>query len=405
VTSAPRWLAILGIGEDGVEGLAPAARALLGGAQVVYGGERHLALAAPLIAGEARAWPRPLSDALPALAALRPAPVAVLASGDPYCFGVGATLAKVVPAEETICIPSPSAFSLTCARLGWSLPDVATVSLCGRRIETLIPHLQPDARVLVLSADARTPGEVAGLLRARGFGTSDVHVLEALGGPRERIRVMRADAEMPDDIDPLNMLALDLRAGPDARVLPLSCGLPDEFFDSDGQLTKQEIRAVTLAALAPYQGALLWDIGLGSGSVAIEWLLRHPANRAAGVEANAERAARAAGNAAALGVPRLRIVRGHAPDTLPDGPAPDAVFLGGGVQAPGMIETLWAKLRPGGRMVANAVTIESEARLFAAHAAHGGTLRRIGVERIDAVGSMRAFRPAMTVTQWAADKP
>jgi precorrin-6B C5,15-methyltransferase / cobalt-precorrin-6B C5,C15-methyltransferase len=405
VTSAPRWLAILGIGEDGVEGLSPAARALLGGARVVYGGERHLALAASLIAGEARAWPRPLSDAFPALRALRPARVVVLASGDPYCFGVGATLAPVVPVEETICIPAPSAFSLACARLGWSMPDVAAVSLCGRRIETLIPHLQPDARVLVLSADAHTPGEVAAMLRARGFGASRVHVLEALGGPRERIRVARADEGVPGDIDALNLLALDLRAGPQARVLPLACGLPDDVFDHDGQLTKQEIRAVTLAALAPHQGALLWDIGLGSGSIAIEWLLRHPANRAVGVEANAERAARAAGNAAALGVARLRIVQGHAPETLPDGPAPDAVFVGGGVQAAGMIETLWAMLRSGGRMVVNAVTVESEARLFAAHAEHGGMLRRIGVERIDAVGSMRAFRPAMTVTQWAADKP
>jgi precorrin-6Y C5,15-methyltransferase (decarboxylating) len=404
VTSSLRWLAILGIGEDGVEGLSAPARARLEAAEVVYGGARHLALAAPLIRGEARPWPHPIADAFPMLLALRPRPVAVLASGDPYCYGIGATLARWVPAEEMLCLPAPSAFSLACARLGWSLPEVTTHSLCGRPLATLIPLLQPGARLLVLSADAATPAGVASLLRARGFGGSRLHVLEALGGPRERVRSLRAADRLPDEIDPLNLLALELEAGPEAAVLPLVPGLPDDAFAHDGQLTKQEVRAVTLAALAPRQGELLWDVGCGSGSIGIEWLLRHPANQAVAIEQSAERAARAARNAEALGVPRLRVVEGAAPSALAGLPPPDAVFIGGGAQRPGVIETAWEALRPGGRLVVNAVAVETEAVLFGACRRLGGTLRRIAVERLDALGTLHAFRPAMTVTQWVARK-
>jgi precorrin-6Y C5,15-methyltransferase (decarboxylating) len=405
VTSNPRWLAILGIGEDGVEGLSPAARALLGGAEVVYGGARHLALAAPLIRGETRPWPSPLTGAFAGLRALRPRPVAVLASGDPYCFGIGARLAAVVPPEETTCLPAPSAFSLACARLGWPLAEVATLSFCGRPIEPLVPCLQPGARVLALSADAATPASVAALLRARGFGPSRLHILQALGGPRERIASRRADEPLPEDIDRLNLLAIEVIAGPEARPLPLASGLPDECFESDGQLTKQEIRAVTLAVLAPLQGERLWDIGCGSGSISIEWLLRHPANRAIAIEPRPDRAARAARNAAALGVPRLELVQGAAPEALRGLPMPDAVFIGGGGQRPGVIETAWEALRPGGRMVVNAVTVETEAVLLAAHARLGGSLRRIAVERLEGIGRLHAYRPAITITQFVTVKP
>jgi precorrin-6Y C5,15-methyltransferase (decarboxylating) len=403
VTSPPRWLAILGIGEDGVEGLAPAARALLGGAEVVFGGERHLALAAPLIRGEARVWPRPLARAFPALGALRPRPVAVLASGDPYCYGVGATLASMVPPEETLCVPAPSAFSFACARLGWPLAEVTTLSFCGRPVAALIPHLQPGARVLALSADASTPEGVASLLRARGLGASRLHLLESLGGPCERVRAQRAD-EAIADVAALNLLAIEVVAAPDAKILPLSCGLPDALFETDGQLTKQEVRAVTLAALAPLQGELLWDVGCGSGSIAIEWLLRHPSMRAIAIEARADRAARAARNAAALGVPRLRVVEGVAPDALSELPMPDAIFLGGGGRAD-VIATAWTALRAGGRIVANAVTVQTEALLFDTCTRLGGTLRRIAVERLEGLGPHHAFRPALPVTQWVARKP
>ena len=404
MTTPPRWLSILGIGEDGVEGLTPPARAMLDAAEVVYGGARHLALAAPLIRGEARRWPQPLGAALPELLRLRPRPVAVLASGDPYCYGIGALLALHVPADETRTVPVPSAFSLACARLGWPLAEVAVLSLCGRPLATLIPHLHPGARLLVLSADETTPAAVADLLRGRGFGASRLHVLEALGGPRERIRSLRATDWMPGDIDRLNMLAIELAAAADATVLPLGAALADEAFAHDGQLTKQEVRAVTLAALAPRRGEMLWDVGAGAGSVGIEWLLRHPANRAVAIERDPARAARAAANAANLGVPHLDVREGVAPAAFAGLPVPDAVFIGGGAEQPEVVEAAWTALRDGGRLVVNAVTIETGSVLFAAFQRHGGTLRRISLERLDAIGSLHGFRPAMTVTQWVAVK-
>ena len=405
-TSAPRrWLAILGIGEDGVESLTAAARALIVGADLVIGGARHLALAASLIGGERMNWPSPLTEAFQIILAHRGRPVVVLASGDPYCYGVGSVLGRLVPLSEMLCVPAPSAFSMACARLGWASQDVATLSFCGRPLEAVLPRLQPGARILALSADAATPGALAELLRRYGFGASIMHVLEALGGPRERMRATTADAALPADIDPLNLVAVEVRAGPDARVIPLAPGLPDDRFEHDGQITKREVRALTIAALAARAGELLWDIGCGSGSIAIEWSLCHPANRAIGIEPRTDRATRAARNALALGVPGLRIVTDAAPAALAGLPAPDAVFVGGGAQDAGVLKAGWAALRPGGRMVANAVTIETEAQLFAAQREHGGNLTRLSVERLDRLGGKPAFRPAMTITQWAAVKP
>lgn len=403
--AAPRWLAILGIGEDGVEGLSPAARALLAGAELVVGGARHLALAAALIRGEALAWARPLTDSFPALLARRGRPVAVLASGDPYCYGVGGLLAAVVPAAETIALPAPSAFSLAAARLGWALQDVATVSCCGRPVASLLPLLQPGRRLLVLSADGGTPCEIASLLRAQGFGPTCLTVLEALGGPRERLHATTAAAATGQQYAPLNLVALALQAEPGARVIPRAAGLPEEMFEHDGQITKREVRAMTLASLAPRRGETLWDIGSGSGSVAIEWMLCDPANRAVGVEMRPERAARAARNALALGVPGLALRIGRAPSCLDGLPPPDAVFLGGGAHEPGLVERAWAALPPGGRLVANGVTVETEAALLAARRRYGGQLVRLSVERLDALGGMHGFRPAMTVTQWAVARP
>jgi len=400
-----KWLAILGIGEDGVEGLSAAARTLLGASSLVVGGARHLSLAGPLIGGERLAWPSPLTDAFPVILARRGQAVTVLASGDPYCFGIGATLRSVVPIDEIVCIPAPSAFALACARLGWAAQEVATVSFCGRPIETVLPMLQPNARILALSADSTTPANVCDLLREHGFGASTVHVLEALGGPRERIRTGIAGDGASTALDPLNMIAIEVRADPGARIIPLSSGLTDDLFEHDGQLTKSEVRAVTLSALSPRAGELLWDIGAGSGAVGIEWMLRHTANRAIGVEARADRAARAGRNALSLGVPGLAVVVGRAPAALRDLPTPDAIFVGGGAQDEGVIHTAWGRLRAGGRIVANAVAIETESLLFAAHRTFGGTLIRISVDRLDRIGGMHAFRPAMSVTQWAATKP
>jgi precorrin-6Y C5,15-methyltransferase (decarboxylating) len=399
-----RWLAIVGLGEDGVEGLSPAAKALIANAKLVIGGRRHLALADGLPRGDCVPWLSPIAESLPTILAYRGEPVTVLASGDPYCFGVGAMLSAHVPPEETICVPAASSLSLACARLGWALDDLATISLCGRPIHTLAPVLQPKRRVLALSADATTPADMARYLAARGFESSVLHVLEALGGPRERIRTTSADRFGFNDVEALNLVGIEVEASPGAKIIPLAAGLPDEMFEHDGQITKREIRAVTLSSLAPRAGELLWDIGCGSGSISIEWLLRHPANRAIAIERETARAARAAANSAELGVPRLEVVTGEVPAVLAALPAPHAVFIGGG-GAPQVIDRSWAALNPGGRLVANAITIETERALLAAQARYGGMLTRISIERLDTVGGKHAFRPGMTVSQWSAVKP
>jgi precorrin-6Y C5,15-methyltransferase (decarboxylating) len=399
-----RWLASVGIGEDGAVGLSPAARALIANAKLVIGGKRHLALADGLPSGERMAWPSPIAESIPAILAHRGEPVAVLASGDPYCFGVGSMLSGHVPSEEITCMPAPSSLSLACARLGWALDDVATVSLCGRPIETLTPSLQPKRRVLALSADATTPAAVARYLSTRGFERSVMHVLEVLGGPRERVRTTTADRFGFNDVEALNLVAIEVEASAGAKIIPLASGLPDDMFEHDGQITKREVRAVTLSSLAPRAGELLWDIGCGSGSIAIEWLLRHQANRAVGTERDPLRAARAARNAAELGVPRLEVVTGEALPALDGLPAPDAIFIGGGGE-PALIDKAYSALKPGGRIVANAITLDTEKAVLAAQSRLGGTLTRLSVERLDTVGGKQAFRPAMTVTQWTAAKP
>ncbi len=402
--AAERWLSIVGVGEDGVEGLCSAARRKVSEAAVVFGGRRHLRLLADLIGGEAVAWPSPIRSAVARIEALRGAPVAVLASGDPFHHGIGPVLAEAVPAREMSVFTAPSSFALAAGRLGWALQDVETVSLCGHPLETLLPHLQPSRRLLVLSADETTPGAVARLLTTYGFGPSGMTVLEALGGPSERIRRARADGFDIGGIVRLNMMAVSVAAAADARVIPAASGLPDGLFESDGMLTKREIRAVTLSSLQPRAGGLLWDIGAGSGSVAIEWLLAHPANRAVAVERRADRAARARRNAAALGVPRLEVVQGEAPGALASLPPPDAVFVGGGLAGGGVLEAAWDALGPGGRLVANSVTLDGDLVLGGFAAGTGGALIRLAVERLDRIGGLRGFRPAMTVTQLQATR-
>ena len=343
------------------------------------------------------AWPSPMTDGYAPILARAGTDIVVLASGDPFCFGVGSALAALVPPGAIACVPAPSAFALAAARLGWAQQDLVTISFCGRPIEAIIPALQPGARVMALSADGATPAAVAALLAARGFGRSVLHVLEALGGPRERIR---SGLSVPADVGPLNLLAIEVVAGADAVVVPLSGGLPDALFDHDGQLTKQEVRAITLAALAPCAGELLWDVGAGSGSVSIEWCLRGRGTRAVAIEARADRAARAARNALSLGAIGVEVVTGTAPEVLAGLPTPDAVFVGGGLQGEGVLDAAWAALRPGGRLVANAVALDTQALLFDAQGRLGGTLTRIAIERLDQIGTMRAFRPAMAIVQW-----
>ena len=398
------WLSIVGLGEDGIEALNPVARALVAGAEVLIGGERHLAMLAD-DGRERLAWPTPLAEMFPEIAHRRGRRVCVLASGDPLCYGVGAALIKHFAIEEMTIVPAPSAFSLACARLGWSLPDLAALTLHGRPPALLHPHVQPDARLLILSAGRDTPAQVAALLRARGYGESRLVVLEHMGGPRERRIEASAEAWAAEDLADLNTLAVVCVAGPEAALLPATPGLPDEAFRNDGQLTKREVRAVTLAALAPVPGQLLWDLGAGCGSVAIEWMRAAPRARAVAVERKAERVNLIAANATALGTPLLEIVEGAAPAALEGLEPPDAIFIGGGATAEGLFEACWDRLKSGGRLVANAVTVEGEVVLLRRHAAQGGTLTRLAVSRGEPVGSFTGWRPLMPVTQYAAVKP
>jgi precorrin-6Y C5,15-methyltransferase (decarboxylating) len=396
------FLSIIGIGEDGIDGLTPPARACIAAASLVIGGARHIALAQTLIQGDAEIWPTKLRDAVPRILAHRPRRVAVLASGDPFYNGVGTLLAESFARHEWHCIPNVSSVSLACSRLGWPGQHTPVVSLVGHGIERLARAMFSGTRLLVLSADETTPAKVAAYLNARGYGASRVTLLEALGGPHERIRSARAADFNLADPHRLNLLGLELQGPDDAALVS---GRADSRFVHDGQITKHDIRAVTLAALAPKPGALLWDIGTGSGAIAIEWLLAHPRNQAIGIDRNAERLARAGENARSLGVPELRLIEAEAPAILAELPKPDAIFLGGGAHLPGVIEAASAALRPGGRLVANAIALETESALSAAFFRQGGTLSRISVERIDQVGRMSAFRPAMAVTQYVWTKP
>jgi precorrin-6B C5,15-methyltransferase / cobalt-precorrin-6B C5,C15-methyltransferase len=403
--ASPRWLSIVGIGEDGVEGLSAAARGLIDAAEIVFGGRRHLALAAPFIRGAARPWPSPFDGAADEVLAHRGRQVCVLASGDPFHFGVGAVLAQKIDASEMNVLPAPSAFSLAAARLGWSLPATLLLSVHGRALDLVRPHLQPGIRILALTSGGDSPAALAKLLADGGFGASRLTVLEALGGPRENIRATTAAGYDLVSVDALNTVAIEVEAALGARVLARTPGLADHLFEHDGQITKREIRAVTLSALAPRRGELLWDIGAGSGSVAIEWMLADPMMRAIAIERRADRVARIARNAAAFGVPGLEVVEGTAPGALAALSAPDAVFVGGGASDASVLDAASRALRSGGRLAVNAVTLETGALLLARHAALGGELIRIAISRAEPLGGMSALRPALPVTQWVWSKP
>jgi precorrin-6Y C5,15-methyltransferase (decarboxylating) len=298
-------------------------------------------------------------------------------------------------------VPAASAFGLAAARLGWPLQDVEMLSLHGRRVELIRPLLQPRVRILALTADGAAPARIAALVAGDGFGPSRLTVLEALGGPEERVWEATAAGFGDRRAAELNVVAVDVAAGPGARVLPLAAGLDDGLFEHDGQISKREVRALTLAALAPRRGELLVDLGAGAGSVAIEWMLRHPSLRAVAVEERGDRAARIRRNAAALGVPGLEVVEGSAPAALAGIEVPDAVFLGGGGTDPGVLDAAIALLRPGGRLAANAVTLEMQALLASAAGRLGGDLTTTSVARAGPIGVMTGWRPAMPVVQWA----
>ncbi|MGW4702200.1 precorrin-6y C5,15-methyltransferase (decarboxylating) subunit CbiE [Streptomyces sp. NPDC004285] len=399
-------VSVVGIGADGWDGLPESSRRVLRAAGVLVGGPRQLALLpAADCAGERITWPSPLRPAVPGLlAAHEGRAIAVLASGDPSFYGIARTLAETVGADRLRVHPHPSSVSYACARLGWPLEAVETVSLVARPLGALSAALHDGRRLLVLSEGAGTAARVAELLRATGWGGTRIRVLEQLGGPAERLLDGTA-ADWPHDrTDPLNVLALDCARDPGTLRLGAAPGLPDEAYEHDGQLTKRYVRAATLAALAPAPGELLWDVGGGSGSIGVEWMRTHRSCRAIAVERSPERAARIARNADALGVPGLEVVTGPAPAALTGLPAPDAVFIGGGLTAPGLLDTCWDALPPGGRLVANTVTLESEALLADRYRRHGGELVRLAVSTAVPVGGFTGWRQAMPVTQWSVTK-
>ncbi|MCL6284106.1 precorrin-6y C5,15-methyltransferase (decarboxylating) subunit CbiE [Ruegeria sp. 2012CJ41-6] len=391
------WLTVIGLGEDGPDGLSPASRQILVSAEVVMGPPRHLSLI-PDSAAERVEWPVPFADGLPLLEGLRGKRVVVLASGDPFWFGAGSVIARHFRPDEWTALPGQSSFSLAASRLAWRLEKVLTFGLHAAPLTRLRPYLAPGARALVLLRDGAAVRELAAWLTDSGFGESRVHVLEALGGPRERSREATAEALAFDDIQ--HPVCVGLEAFGSGRALPRSSGLPDDVFETDGQITKRPIRALTLSALAPKPGEHLWDIGGGSGSIGIEWLLSHDSVTATAVEPRADRAERIRRNADALGVDRLNVVQGEAPGALAGLPMPDVVFVGGGLSV-ALLEWLKAYLPSGARLVANAVTLESEALLAVWHEKFGGDLMRIELANAAPLGPRRGWKAAYPVVQWS----
>jgi precorrin-6B C5,15-methyltransferase / cobalt-precorrin-6B C5,C15-methyltransferase len=396
-TAIGKWLAVIGIGEAGLTELSPLSRGLIDRASLIVGGQRHLAMIETQT--PTMAWESPLENSIAALLKYRGTPVCVLASGDPLCYGIGVTLLRYLPIAEMTIIPAPSTFSLACARLGWSLTEVETLSLCGRSPDLLAAILAPNAQLLVLSAGADTPQIVADLLTQHGYGDSRITVLGHLGGIQENQLTGIARSWHHVDIAALNMIAINCQI--DRATTPLNRlpGLPDLAYHHDGQLTKREVRSITLAALAPMPGELLWDVGAGCGSISIEWLRSHPRCQAIAIEQHSQRLQLITDNMAALGTPQLQLVQGKAPAALVDLPTPDAIFIGGGLTVPGLLATCWAALRSGGRLVANAVTIESELQLLQWHQQVGGELTRIAIQRTQTIGGFLGWKPLKPITQ------
>lgn len=403
MSGASPWLHVIGIGEDGIEGLSREAVTLVGEAEFIIGGDRHHRLV-PGLKAERIAWPSPFDAMIDVIRSYKGRRIVILVTGDPLWYSVGARITKAIPADEIRFHPQLSAFQWAACRLGWSLADCETVTIHGRPAEQVIPCFSPGARLLILTRDGDSPKEVAKLLKNWGFGESRMSVLAALGGKREK-RIDGIAGSWRRKAPDFHVLAVECIAGSDARSFGRAPGLTDNHFEHDGQLTKRVVRAATIGALMPYPDAILWDIGAGCGSVAIEWMRAARGATAIAIEPDKARRAMMEVNAARLGAPRLRIVEGEAPGALKGLPVPDAVFIGGGLTDPGVFDAAWNGLRPGGRLVANAVTLESEAMLFGLHERLGGSLERIATSQAIAVGRYRGFRPSMSVTQWSVVKP
>ena len=411
-----KWLRIIGIGEDGWDDLAADSKELLYEAEIVFGGERHLKMIPEDWEGERIVWPSPIRDAVTKIVSWRPAEsgsgkiVAVMASGDPLCYGIAAKLLRHLPIEEIWIKPALTTFSLICSRVGWSLPDVETLTIHGRPVEMLHPFVQPGAKLLVLNKDEGSPKQTAKLLNARGFGKSRITVLEHLGGIKERQFSGKADSWNHPEGATLNAMALECIPESNATILSRIPGLPDEAFFHDGQLTKREIRAVSLSRLMPVVDQVLWDVGAGCGSVAIEWMRTSPRCRAVAIEKSKSRLKLIKQNSQELGVPMLQIISGSAPEVLGDLPAPDAVFIGGGLSSGNLLETCWNALKPGGRLVANAVTLEGEQKLLqwqnknSRKSGASGDLTRLSISRAEKIGRFQGWKEIRSVIQLAVIK-
>jgi precorrin-6B C5,15-methyltransferase / cobalt-precorrin-6B C5,C15-methyltransferase len=396
---ASKWLSVIGIGETGLADLSPLARGLVDRATIIVGGQRHLNMLDPNDRREQIIWSSPIEESIELILKHRGTPVCVLASGDPLCYGIGVTLLRYLSIDQMTIIPAPSTFSLACAKLGWSLTDVETLSLCGRSPDFLAAILAPGAKLLILSAGSQTSQVVAELLTQRGYGDSLLTVLEHLGGDREAAISGVARSWAKIDVAALNAIAVECVIEAGRTPLNRLAGLPDSAYHHDGQLTKREVRSITLAALAPMPGELLWDVGAGCGSIGIEWLRSHPKCRAIAIEQHDRRLQFIADNMAALGTPHLQLVQGKAPAALRDLSTPDAIFIGGGTTSPGLLDTCWNALRVGGRLVANAVTVDSELQLLQWQQQVGGELTRIAIQRTQSIGTFIGWKPLIPVTQ------
>jgi precorrin-6Y C5,15-methyltransferase (decarboxylating) len=399
------WLHIIGIGEDGLSGLSEQCVALVKDAQILFGGDRHHHLAADIKA-ERIAWPSPFDAMIDKIVSFKGKMVVILVSGDPLWYSVGARIGRAIRPEEICYHPQISAFQLAACRMGWSLPDVETLTIHGRPAEQIIPWFSANARLLILTKDHTSPQTVASLLCQHGYQHSRMSVLAAMGGERElRFDGIASEWAQDDAIQfpDLHTLAVELVAGPDANNYPKT-GLPDTAFHHDGNITKQAVRALTLAKLVPGRGELLWDIGVGCGSIAIEWMRGAFEARAIGIEPKENRRAIAAQNALSLGTPALKLVEGKAPEALANLAKPDAVFIGGGVSEE-TVRICRDALRAGGRMVINAVTLESEAVLLKMFAELGGDLQRIHIQTAGEMGTFHGWNSAKAVTQWVFIKP
>ncbi len=396
------WLDIIGIGEDGVDGLSKSALDKLSQAEVIVGGDRHHTLA-PNDTAKRIAWPSPFNAMIDDIKSHKGKQIVVLVTGDPLWYSVGARILKAIPKEEVCFHPQLSAFQWASSRMGWSLADLETLTIHGRADSQILPHLAPNVRMLVLTQNADSPIAVSKLLTERRFGESKITVLAAMGGGREQ-RFDGVAKNWVHEVPDFHTLAIECKAGEDAKWCSRVGGLPDDAFFHDGQMTKCIVRSSTLSALAPYPDALLWDVGAGCGSIAIEWMRAARGARAIAIEPNDKRIGMIRKNAIQLGVEKIQVVEGKAPSALAELEQPDAIFIGGGLTSDETFDVCWKALRKGGRLVANAVTIESETKLFQLYEKHGGDLSRISVQQAEPVGHFMGWKPFMPVTQWMVVK-